>query len=216
MHKDEVISMPRGVEYPRISTLHFPARGAMRQNCLDYLSYKVKYNMDLARSGSSGRGPLGGQAQFLPDLACEFGGRKWRDTLAINVLVVDDEEDLRCLLVDALRANGYCASSAKDGREALEMLRFLAYDMVVLDFHMPGMDGLKLMSHIRCLYPGTLTILMTAEAVPELALEARRRGAFDVIFKPFKYTQLLSVLKRGLDCHQNSEKKRRYDRRVTE
>ena len=216
MHQDHVICAQRGLECPRKNAGQFHAKKAIRQECLKYGSYMVKYDIELAISDPSYTGPLGGQAQFLPNSAGEFGGRKWRNTLAINVLVVDDEEDLRGLLVDALRANGYCASSAKDGREALEMLRFLAYDMVVLDFHMPGMDGLKLMSHIKCLYPRTLTILMTAEALPELALEARRRGAFDVIFKPFKYTQLLSVLKRGLSYHQNSEKKRRYDSLMTE
>ena len=216
MHEGQVICTQRGLECPMINAVRFPAKRATHQECLNYGSYKVKYDIDLTISSSSGTTPLRGQAQFLPNSVGEFGGRKWRNTLAINVLVVDDEEDLRGLLVDALCANGYCASSAKDGREALEMLRFLAYDMVVLDFHMPGMDGLKLMSHIKCLYPKTLTILMTAEALPELALEARRRGAFDVIFKPFKYTQLLSVLKRGLDCHQNSEKKRRYDSLMTE
>ena len=216
MQENDFMCAQCGLECPRKIAGQFLVKRAIRQECLKYTSYKAKYHIDLATANSSHAGGSDGQAQFLPSVGSEFGGRKWRNTVAINVLVVDDEEDLRGLLVDALRANGYCASSAKDGREALEMLRFLAYDMVVLDFHMPGMDGLKLMSHIKCLYPETLTILMTAEALPELALEARRRGAFDVIFKPFKYTQLLSVLKRGLRCHENNEKKRRYDSLMTE
>ncbi|MFQ5905188.1 MAG: response regulator [bacterium] len=136
--------------------------------------------------------------------------------MAVNVLVVDDEESVREVLVDILGANGYCASGVGNGREALEMLRLLEYDMVVSDFHMPEMDGLKLISHIKRLYPGTVTILMTAESLPEIATEARRRGAFDVIFKPFKYTQLLSVLKRGLKHYQNLDRSRRHDRLVAE
>jgi len=123
---------------------------------------------------------------------------------------------VREVLVDVLGANGYCASGVSNGREALEMLRLLDYDMGVSDFHMPEMDGLKLMSRINCLYPGTPTILMTAESLPEIATEARRRGAFDVIFKPFKYTQLLSVLKRGLKHYQDLDRNRRQGRLMAE
>lgn len=131
--------------------------------------------------------------------------------MAINVLVVDDEENVRELLVDVLRANGYCASSVDNGRDALQMLRLVDYDLVVTDFHMPVMDGLELMSQVRRMHPETKTILMTAEAWPEMAKEARRRGAFDVIYKPFRYNQLLSVMKRSLRFYEKSKKGRRHD-----
>jgi two-component system response regulator HydG len=140
----------------------------------------------------------------------ESGGRRWRRVVATNVLVVDDEDDVREFLVDVLRANGYCATGVGSGRDALQMLGIIEYDMVVTDLHMPQMNGFELMSRISREHPGVRTVLMTAEGWPELAKEARRRGAFDVIFKPFKYSQLLSVLKRSLrHCRRSGKKTRR-------
>jgi DNA-binding NtrC family response regulator len=151
------------------------------------------------------------RARFLPSISFESGGRKWRGIVATNVLVVDDEENVREFLVDVLRANGYCATGVGSGKDALQMLGVLDYDMVVTDLHMPQMNGFELMSEISCEHPGTRTILMTAEAWPEMAREARRRGAFDVIYKPFRYNQLLSVMKRSLRECQRSGKERRRD-----
>jgi len=147
----------------------------------------------------------------LPFQGVESGGRKWREIVALNVLVVDDEENERELLVDVLRANGYCAAGVGSGRDALQMLATIDYDMVVTDLHMPQMNGFELMSQIRCEHPGMRTILMTAEAWPEVAKEARRRGAFDVILKPFKYNQLLSVMKRSLRHYDRMDRSRRRD-----
>jgi DNA-binding NtrC family response regulator len=134
-------------------------------------------------------------------------------SLAINVLVVDDEQDSRELLVGILSANGYCARSAANGEEALEMLKFMDCDMVISDLHMPGMGGIELMSRIKSTYPGVAFILMTGDAWPQLASEVKRRGAFDVIFKPFKYAQLQSVMKKGL---QHYRKDRRCDSLIAE
>jgi CheY-like chemotaxis protein len=176
----------------------------------------VLQDMNLAmRERLSGGVPFE-QARFLPYGQNESGGRRRREIVAKNVLVVEDEENVRELLVDALRANGYCAGGVGNGREALDMLRLLDYDMVVTDFHMPDMDGLQLMSQIKCLYPGTATILMTAEEWPELAREARRRGAFDVILKPFKYSQLLSVMKRGLRHCERRDRRNKFGSAVLE
>ena len=166
--------------------------------------------MVLATTHRSLLHPRTAGARFLPSVVCESGGRRWRDVVAINVLVVDDEENVRELLVDVLRANGYCASCVENGRDALQMLKLVDYDMVVTDLHMPTMNGLELMSEIRNQHPGTKTILMTAEAWPEVAREARRQGAFDVIYKPFKYNQLLSVMKRSLSqCGKGNTSRRR-------
>lgn len=111
-----------------------------------------------------------------------------------TVLVVDDEQFIRQLLVRSIKREGYLVSEACDGREALEVLRESNVDIVISDIKMPNMDGWQLLEEIKKDYPDVSVILITAYAgdhTPEHAIEA---GADYFITKPFKNVEIARTL----------------------
>jgi len=109
-----------------------------------------------------------------------------------TILVVDDDPSVRSLIVEALRQGGeYIATEAADGKEALEALRSNLYDLVISDIHMPGMNGMDLLSRIREINPAISVILITAFPSVGLSVSAMKTGAVDFITKPFRIDELL-------------------------
>jgi CheY-like chemotaxis protein len=116
------------------------------------------------------------------------------------ILIVDDEPEVRNLLQEALQSRGYIADTAASGEEALERLALKSFPVVLTDLHMPGgITGLELMASLRQQYPETLCILITAFATLDTSIEALKRGAYDLIQKPFKLAEIEIVLDRALD-----------------
>ena len=116
------------------------------------------------------------------------------------ILIVDDEPDVRALLLEALQGQGYQAETAASGEEALEYMALRPFSVVLTDLHMPGgMTGLELIATLRQRYPDTLCILITAFATLDTSLEALKRGAYDLIQKPFRLSEVEIVLNRALD-----------------
>src|SRR5512140_47364 len=106
--------------------------------------------------------------------------------MSINrVLVADDEESMRWVLSKALRKKGFTVELARDGDEALRLIRSESYDLAILDIKMPGISGLDLIDKVRELKSDLLVVIMTAEASMKNAVEAMKRGAYDYITKPF-------------------------------
>jgi DNA-binding NtrC family response regulator len=101
-----------------------------------------------------------------------------------RILVVDDEAVLRNNLARYLRLQGYAVDAAGSADAALQMLETNAYGLVLTDLRMPGMDGLALIRHLQTEHPDALTVLMTAYASVESAVEALRVGASDYLLKP--------------------------------
>jgi DNA-binding NtrC family response regulator len=116
-----------------------------------------------------------------------------------KILIVDDEARILLLLQSLLKANGYETATAKDGREALELVKRDTFDLVVTDLRMTPMDGMTLFREFKTLYPATPVILLTAYASVETAIEAMKNGAFDYLTKPFKVDEMLATVKRALD-----------------
>lgn len=111
-----------------------------------------------------------------------------------SVLVVDDEQFIRQLLVRTIKREGYLVSEAGDGRKALDMLSEKHIDIVISDIKMPNMDGWQLLEEIKKEYPDVSVILITAYAgdhTPENAIEA---GADYFITKPFKNVEIARTL----------------------
>lgn len=109
-----------------------------------------------------------------------------------TILVVDDDPAVRSLIVEALRQGGeYIATEAADGKEALEALGSNLYDLVISDIHMPGMNGMDLLSRIREINPAISVILITAFPSIGLSVSAMKTGAVDFITKPFRIDELL-------------------------
>src|SRR5262245_3151806 len=94
-----------------------------------------------------------------------------------SVLVVDDEPDTCHNLTDILTDLGYRVDTAPDGPSALELVRKNPYDVALLDYKMPGMDGLTLYREIKRLRAGTVAIVVTAYAGGTTAEEALAAGA---------------------------------------
>jgi DNA-binding NtrC family response regulator len=114
-----------------------------------------------------------------------------------NVLVVDDDQDMRTLLRDVLEDHGYKVTLAPNGQEALKSLREGEYPVVLTDLRMKGIQGIELLAEIKRSFPDTNVILMTAFGSVETALEAMKQGASDYLMKPVKNDDLLRVTERS-------------------
>ena len=115
-----------------------------------------------------------------------------------RILAVDDEPSMLRLLEISLRQAGYVPLTAKDGREALEIIRMQSVDCVVTDLHMPRMDGLQLLKEIRAENLQLPVIIVTAQGEINSAIEAMKQGASDYILRPFDLEVLEIAIKRAL------------------
>src|SRR5512144_2104407 len=126
----------------------------------------------------------------------------------INVLVVDDEEPFRRLLKKELTRKGYAVEVAPDGGEALRLLRDRAFDVILLDVVMPGVDGISLMKKLKEDSGAPAIIVLTGKATVETAVEAMKYGAFDYLTKPYKLDELVIVIDRAYEFNRLSVKTR--------
>ena len=102
-----------------------------------------------------------------------------------KILVVDDDEKVRNLLVRFLSGLGYQLQSAADGDAALAQLEKERPDTLLLDLVMPGASGLEVLRGARQLYPDLPVIILSGQADEELARQALKAGAYDFFLKPF-------------------------------
>jgi CheY-like chemotaxis protein len=115
-----------------------------------------------------------------------------------NILVVDDDVDTCRNLSDILTDMGYHVDIAHDGPSALELARRHSYDLALLDFKMPGMDGLTLYRELRKLQAETVAIVVTAFAGKTTTEEALAAGAWRVLPKPVDFPRLLGLVDQAL------------------
>jgi len=113
-----------------------------------------------------------------------------------NVLVVDDEPLVRWSVAETLEESGYRVTGAGDALSALEALDGKA--VVLLDVRLPDSSDLGVLSMMRRLAPGTPVILMTAYGSDALRSEARDRGAYAVLDKPFDMASLAPLISKAL------------------
>ena len=117
--------------------------------------------------------------------------------MALNrILVADDEESMRWVLSKALRKKGFSVDLARDGSEALRLIKENPYEMAILDIKMPGINGLDLLDRIREQHQDLLVVIMTAEASMKNAVEAMKRGAYDYITKPFDLDVIDAIIEK--------------------
>jgi two-component system, NtrC family, response regulator HydG len=116
-----------------------------------------------------------------------------------RVLVVEDEEVIRELLVPTLKEEGYRADAVGSGEEALKALDTTLFDVVLLDLNLPGMHGMNVLSAAPATQTDAQFIVMTAFGTVDTAVEAMKLGAFDYVNKPFRTEELLLTLKRALE-----------------
>jgi len=127
------------------------------------------------------------------------------------ILIVDDEPEVRETLLEALGEQGYTAEAVASGEAALARMAERPFPVVLTDLHMPGgQTGLDLIGAIRHQFPDTLCVLITAYATLDTSIEALKRGAYDLIQKPFRLAEMEVVLNRALDHASLLEKVRGY------
>ncbi|MBU0743335.1 sigma-54 dependent transcriptional regulator [bacterium] len=121
-----------------------------------------------------------------------------------QLLVIDDQAQIRQFLREALGAEGYAVETAGTGDEAVTRLTETIPDLVLLDLRLPDTSGLDLMREIHRQFPSMCVVMMTAFGEIETAVKAIKAGAFDFIPKPFNLEQLLHVIKRGLETSRHA------------
>jgi DNA-binding NtrC family response regulator len=119
----------------------------------------------------------------------------------IEVLVVDDEPDIRELLAECFRNKGLPVCQAADGDAAIGLLSGAPtrFGLVVTDLQLPGRDGLEVLRAARHLNPSCAVVIVTGYASIDSAIEAVRLGAYDYLTKPFSVGQIEVMLRRVQD-----------------
>ena len=121
--------------------------------------------------------------------------------MAQDILIVDDEADIRMLLAGILEDEGYDCREATDGDGALEVIRARRPDLVVLDIWLQGsrLDGLEVLEVARREHPDLPILMISGHGTVETAVQAMKQGAFDFIEKPFKTDRLLLLVSRAIE-----------------
>ena len=117
-----------------------------------------------------------------------------------NILLVDDDDQLRDSFYNLLRMEGHEVRTAASGESALALAEEALPDAVIMDVRMPGMDGLSTLRQLRAKEPRLPVIIMTAYSTTESAIEAIKLGAFDYILKPFDIPDVLTLLDKALQA----------------
>lgn len=121
-----------------------------------------------------------------------------QDRQGQRILLVDDDEDMRSLLADVLSDEGYEVIQAANGAEALVLLHREAFAAILLDKRMPGLSGMDLLPGLRVICPQTPVIVITAFGDAHTAAEGAEKGAFGLLFKPFRMDELRAMLDHAL------------------
>jgi PAS domain S-box-containing protein len=122
-----------------------------------------------------------------------------------QILVVDDEVELKNALVQLLNELGYDALGCTSGTEVLKALRERNFDVLLSDLMMPEMDGVALLRTALEIDQNLICIIMTGQGTIQTAVDAMKVGAFDYILKPFRLQTLLPVLTRALNVRRLSQ-----------
>lgn len=113
----------------------------------------------------------------------------------MRLLFVEDEPDLREVLKKQLQASGYSVDACGDGLEALDYARLTAYDAIILDIMLPGLDGLSVLQKLRTSGSKTPVLLLTARGSVEDRVVGLDLGADDYLVKPFAFDELVARLR---------------------
>jgi DNA-binding NtrC family response regulator len=115
----------------------------------------------------------------------------------IKILIADDDEVSRNLLKEILQKESYAIQLAASGEEAIDLLKRQSFPIIVSDIRMLELDGMAVLREAKQAQPETVVILMTGFGSMEGAIQAIQEGAFDYVSKPFKISELKSVVARA-------------------
>lgn len=112
-----------------------------------------------------------------------------------KILVVDDTKSIRALLSKCLEMEGYEVSTAKDGQEALNLIKDEKFDLIFLDIKMPEISGTEVLRRIRAMGITVPVVIITAFATVKNAIECTKLGAVTYLQKPFTAEKIRNILK---------------------
>jgi two-component system response regulator AtoC len=115
-----------------------------------------------------------------------------------QILVVDDEEDLRQAIVELLTVDGFEVHGVATAEQALELLSQTAFDVLIADNNLPGKSGIDLLEDTLSRYPEIVGIVITGFGTIETVVQAIKKGAYDYLSKPFKLVELSIMVRKGL------------------
>lgn len=127
-------------------------------------------------------------------------------TKEINVLIVDDESELRKSVASVLASTNpefdFKVREAATGKEAIEAVKATDFDLVLMDVRMPEMSGLEALSQIKALDPRVFVVIMTAHSNLQDAVTAIRDGAYDYVEKPVQPEKLATIVKKAIETQE--------------
>jgi two-component system, NtrC family, nitrogen regulation response regulator NtrX len=135
--------------------------------------------------------------------------------MAHDILIVDDEADIRMLIAGVLKDEGYATREAGNSSEALAAMQARQPTLVILDIWLQGseLDGIGILRRLRAEMPSVPVVMISGHGTIETAVEAIKIGAYDFIEKPFKADRLLLVIARAIEAallrRENAELKLR-------
>jgi two-component system nitrogen regulation response regulator NtrX len=132
-----------------------------------------------------------------------------------SILIVDDEPTIRHSLKGVLEDEGYKTQSAESGEACLELLRKRAFDAVLLDVWLPGMDGLDTLQKIREIENAPEVIMISGHGTIETAVRATKLGAYDFLEKPLSLDKTLTLIKHAIDANRLRQENRELKRQLT-
>lgn len=120
----------------------------------------------------------------------------------LSILVVEDGQSQRQMLRDFLRSEGHIVTEADKGETAIKKVLGGHFDLILLDYKMPGMDGLQVLKEVKRINPEIDVVIITAYGTIETAVEAMKVGAFDYITKPVDLDELIILANRIAERRQ--------------
>lgn len=121
--------------------------------------------------------------------------------MAADILIVDDETDIRSILQGILGDEGYLTRQAASSAQAYEEISKKAPDLIILDIWLENsdQDGLQILANVKAEHPFVPVLMISGHGTIETAVSAIKKGAYDFIEKPFKYDRLLVMIERALE-----------------
>ena len=118
--------------------------------------------------------------------------------MAHTILIADDDDSIRFVLEKALQKEGYHTFSARNGKEAVKLLRSETVDTIFLDIFMPDVNGLELIEELQEINKTASIIVITAHGTTQTAIEAAKRHAYDYVTKPFDLQEIIPLVSRAV------------------
>lgn len=136
-----------------------------------------------------------------------------------NILIIDDDLDLCMILERYLSKKGFDTQAVHNGQQAIELLRKDKFDLALVDFKLPDLNGIELLEGLKKIEPSIQVIIITGYSDVKVAVNAIKKGAYDYVTKPIQQEEILSVINKALKPEpkeQDTRKKKNEPRQFTD